>query len=213
MFVHRRHLARFIVRYELFKKILDVKGSIVECGVWNGGGILAWAKLSSIFEPYALHRKVIGFDTFEGFPDVSNKDEGGRGNPNLKKGAFEPEISTYSEIISSIDEYNKERYLNQFDKICLVKGDARETIPVYLEKNQHLIVSLLFLDFDIFEPTKVALQTFLPRMSKGSILVFDEINNDGWPGETQALIEEIKDLRKIKIEKFHFDSNISYSVL
>ena len=66
MQVHRRHLARFIVRYELFKKILDVKGSIVECGVHYGGGVLAWAKLSSIFEPYALNRKIIGFDTFEG---------------------------------------------------------------------------------------------------------------------------------------------------
>ena len=50
-------------------------------------------------------------------------------------------------------------------------------------------------------------------MSKGSVLAFDEINNPGWPGETLALIEEIKNLRKIKIEKFHFDSNISYVVL
>ena len=82
-----------------------------------------------------------------------------------------------------------------------------------MNKNKHLIVALLFLDFDIYEPTKIALKNLLPRMSKGSILAFDEINNAGWPGETLALIEEIKDLRNIKIEKFHFDSNISFIVL
>ena len=49
-------------------------------------------------------------------------------------------------------------------------------------------------------------------MPKGSILAFDEINTAGWPGETLALVEEIEDLRKIKIETFHFDSNISYVV-
>ena len=82
-----------------------------------------------------------------------------------------------------------------------------------MKKNKHLIVALLFLDFDIYEPTRVALKNILPRMPKGSILAFDEINNAGWPGETLALVEEIEDLRKIKIETFHFDSTISYVVL
>ena len=213
LFVHRRYLARFIVRYELFKKIMNIEGSIIECGVWNGGGVLAWGKLSEIFEPYAIKRKIIGFDTFEGFPHVNDKDKGKNLNPNVKKGAFKPANPTYDGILSSIEIFNNERYLNQFNKIELVKGDALRTIPDFVNENNHLIVALLFLDFDIYEPTKIALKNLLPRMSKGSILAFDEINNAGWPGETLALIEEIKDLRKIKIEKFHFDSNISFIVL
>ena len=76
-----------------------------------------------------------------------------------------------------------------------------------------MLVALLFIDFDINEPAKTALKNFVPRMSKGSIIAFDQVNNDGWPGETLALIEEIQDLRKYKIEKFHFESNISYIVL
>ena len=213
LFVHRRHLTRFIVRYELFKKVLNIEGSIIECGVWNGGGVLAWAKLSEIFEPYAIKRKIIGFDTFKGFPHINDRDKGKNLNPNLKKGAFKPVSSSYDEILSSIENFNNERYLNQFNKIELVKGDAIKTIPSFVKNNQHLIVSLLFLDFDLYEPTRIALKTLLPRMPKGSVLAFDEINNQGWPGETLALLEEIKDFRKISINKFHFDSNISYAVL
>jgi len=210
LFVHRRHLARFIVRYELFSKILNTEGSIIECGVWNGGGVLSWAKLSEIFEPYALKRKIIGFDTFEGFPHVSDKDSGKGFNPKVRKGAFKPESSSYDEIYSSIENFNNERYLNQFNKVELVKGDVLKTIPTYIKENEHLIVSLLFLDFDLYEPTKIALEAFLPRMPKGSIIAFDEINNQSWPGETLALLEQIEDLRKINIKKFHFDSNVSY---
>ena len=50
-------------------------------------------------------------------------------------------------------------------------------IPQYIENNKHLLVSLLYLDFDIYEPTVTALNNFLPRMSKGSVIAFDEINN------------------------------------
>lgn len=208
--VHRRHLARCLARYELFKKVLDIKGSIVECGVHNGAGLLTWAKLSSIFEPYAIHRKVIGFDTFEGFPSISQYDTSG-GNPNAKKGAFHTD--DFDMILGSVNDYDQNRYLNQFNKIELLKGDAVETIPSYLEKNEHLIVSLLYLDFDIYDPTKVALQHLLPRMPKGSIIAFDQINNQGWPGETKALIEEFGSLNSIQINKFHFDTNIAYIVL
>lgn len=49
---------------------LNIKGSIIECGVHQAGGVFTWAKLSSIYEPYNYHRKIIGFDTFKGFPSV-----------------------------------------------------------------------------------------------------------------------------------------------
>ena len=55
-YVRRQDLARFIAFYELFKKQIKSKGSIVECGVHQGGGMMTWAKLSSILEPYNYHR-------------------------------------------------------------------------------------------------------------------------------------------------------------
>lgn len=73
-FASRQAIAKFLARYEIFKKIINVNGSIVECGVLHGGGLLTFAKLSSIFEPANHVRKIIGFDTFEGFTSISEKD-------------------------------------------------------------------------------------------------------------------------------------------
>ena len=168
-YVPRQSLARFLVYYELFKKQLGIKGSIIECGVHQGGGIMSWAKLSTTLEPYNFHRKIIGFDTFSGFPKISEIDKKYKYS---KKGLFSEKFNTYNELKQAIKEYDKNRYIKHVRKIELVKGDAVKTIPKYVKDNKHLIISLLFLDFDIYEPTSVALKYFLPRMPRGSISGF-----------------------------------------
>ena len=67
-YVRRQNLTRFLALHEIFKLVLPVKGSIVECGVNHGFGIMSWAKFSAIHEPVNLTRRIYGFDTFEGFP-------------------------------------------------------------------------------------------------------------------------------------------------
>lgn len=209
-YVSRVDLSRFLARYELFKMTLDVKGSIVEGGVFMGGGLMSWAKLSSALEPYAIHRKVIGFDTFEGFVDIHKKDGSGEENESMKPGGFFTGNDIYNELIEAVEVYNQQRYLNQYQKVEIIKGDVSETIPKYIEDNPHLIISLLFLDFDLYEPTKVALENLLSRVPKGGIIAFDEINNKYWPGETSALIEKFCGLNNVEIKKFPFDPNIAY---
>ncbi len=201
-YVKRQHIARFMVQYEIFKRQLNVMGSVIECGVHHGGGVMAWAKISSILEPYNYKKKIIGFDTFEGFPSVAKID-------NSEVGMFAEDYNTYDELLECIAEYNENRFLNNIDKIELVKGDANSTIPEYIEKNKHLLVSLLYLDFDIYEPTKMALENFLPRMSKGSIVAFDELHAENWKGETMAMLESLN-IRDCKIESFTFEPNISF---
>ena len=74
IYLQTTYIRKFISRYEIYKKILDVHGSIIECGVLGGGGVFSWAHFSEIFEPYNHLRSVIGFDTFEGFPSISEID-------------------------------------------------------------------------------------------------------------------------------------------
>ena len=57
-YVPRQDLTNFIAKYEIFKKILDVPGDIIECGVFYGGGLMTSAHLSSIFEPINFERKI-----------------------------------------------------------------------------------------------------------------------------------------------------------
>lgn len=205
-FVRRQVIARFLCQYHIFERQMSLKGSVVECGVNLGGGIFSWAHFSSILEPYNYHRKIIGFDTFDGFPSLNKKD--GKGI-NKKKSLFKRKYDVKKELLNLTKVFDKNRFLNNKKKIELIKGDANKTIPLYLKKNSELLVSLLFLDFDIYQPTKVALDYFLPRMSKGGIIAFDQLNNPDWPGETLAYLEKTK-LKKYKLENLNFEPNISF---
>ena len=72
-----RSLARILYYNDLYKKILDVPGVICEFGVQWGSTLSQLIALRSIYEPFNTSRKVIGFDTFAGFPSVDVKDGGG----------------------------------------------------------------------------------------------------------------------------------------
>jgi hypothetical protein len=211
-YVRRQSLARFLARYELFKMQLTVQGSIVEGGVHHGGGLFTWAKLSSALEPYAIHRRIYGFDTFEGFPPPAAADRPVESNPASAPGEFATGYDVGLELDQLVQEYDENRYLSQFKKVFLIKGDAVQTIPAFLEENPHLLVSLLFLDFDLYGPTRTALEHLAPRMCKGAVIAFDEINNPWWPGETVALLDTIG-VAQHRLRRFPMDPNISYVVL
>ncbi len=207
-YVRRQNIARFLAQHEMFKRQLRIKGSIVECGVHHGSGVMTWAHLSAIYEPYNYHRKVIGFDTFEGFPEVEDIDGSAE---HARPGAFSVGYDSEAELLQCVEYFDENRFLNNRDKIELVRGDANETMPKYLEENQHLLVSLLFIDFDIYRPAVTAIQTFYPRVPKGGIVAFDEVNNPQWPGETVALMEELG-LDRAQLEIFEYEPNISFFV-
>lgn len=209
-YASRQSIAKFLTKYEIFKWILTVNGSIVECGVLHGAGLLAWAKLSSIFEPSNHVRKVIGFDTFGGFPSVAQEDTRTGTFHELKAGGLMG--STLANIEEAVRAYDINRPIAHIPKVELITGDLCETAPKYLQDNPHLIVSLLYLDVDLYEPTKKAIETFLPRMPKGAVIAFDELNAKIFPGETMAVLETVG-LRQLRIERFPFDSYVSFAVL
>jgi hypothetical protein len=191
-----------LTRTKIFEKILGVMGYIVECGVYRGNATMLYAHLSSIYEPYNFNRKIIGFDTFEGFPSISEKD-GEYCVPGLLADTDLEHIQQWCNL------HDRNRPIGHIPKIEFIKGDACETIPDYVKKNQHLIIAMLYLDFDAYEPTKIALQYLLPFVTKGGIVVFDELCRKSCKGETIAMHEMIG-IDKVKLEKFEFDPHICY---
>jgi hypothetical protein len=206
-YVRRQNLTRFLSLYEIFKLVLPVKGSIVECGVHQGFGLMTWAKLSAILEPVNLTRRIYGFDTFAGFPSLSEADRA-RASEHVRQGDLFAD--SHDELLELNAIHDATRYLGHISKVSLVRGDATKTIPAFLAESPHVVVSLLFLDFDLYEPTRVALESFLPRMPKGAIVAFDELDNPLWPGETTAMLEFLERY-KLRIRRNEFDPYIGFA--
>jgi len=207
-YVRRQHLKRFLAMYEIFKLVLPVKGSVVECGVFRGFGTMTWAKLSAMLEPENLTRRIYGFDTFSGFPHTGQQDANPVAMP--EQGALCAD--SYDELSELIVEYDRDRFLGHVDKVHLIKGDVVQTIPRFIDEHPHLLVSLLFLDLDLFEPTKAALDHFVPRMPRGAVLAFDELDNPMWPGETMAVLERLG-VGNVRLQRLEWDPYIAYAIL
>ncbi len=206
-YVRRQNLTRFMALYEIFKRVLNVKGSVVECGVHQGFGLMTWSKLAAILEPANIMRRIYGFDTFSGFPSLAEADRTAA-SAHVRTGDLFAD--SHDELLELVATHDSTRFLGHVSKVKLIKGDATQTIPAFVKESPHVLVSLLFLDFDLYEPTKVALETFLPRMPKGAIVAFDELDNPLWPGETTAMLE-VLDKYKLRLERLPFDPYIGFA--
>ena len=151
----------------------------------------------------------MGFDSFAGFPSVSEKD----GKSDLMKAGNVTVTDNYIDYLDGVMAHQEgDNPLSHIKKYELVKGDASKTVAKYLEDNPETIVSLAYFDFDIYEPTKDVLELIRPRLVKGSVLGFDELNDPDSPGETLALMETFG-LNNIKLRRHRHTSRVSYFVV
>ena len=58
----------------IYELQIKSSGCVMEFGVHYGSSLAQLINLRSIFEPYNYSRHIYGFDTFDGFTNVSNKD-------------------------------------------------------------------------------------------------------------------------------------------
>ena len=206
LFINSKNLSRILFMDFIYKKIIDVQGIIIEFGVRWGQNISLFSALRGIYEPYNRHRKIVGFDTFEGFPKIHDKD--GK-SEMMKKGqlSLTEEYEKYLEKILISQE--QDNPLNHIKKFEICKGDGTKKIHSYLKSNPQTIIALAYFDFDLYEPTRECLEAIKPRLVKGSILGFDELNDPDSPGETLALME-VFGLKNLKLKRFPFASRVSY---
>ena len=186
LYIERMHLSRILLMNDLYKQILNVPGNIVEFGVRWGQNISLFGKFRGMYEPYNHARRVIGFDTFNGFPSVAREDNlGNTGSTTI--GDYGVSADWKSKLENLLATQESMSPLAHIKKYELIEGDATLTFEQYLNANPSAIVALAYFDFDLFTPTKVCLEKLLPRLTKGSIIVFDELNCPEFPGETLAL--------------------------
>ena len=186
LFHVRASFVRMQFIYNLYLKALKTHGVIMEFGVRWGQNLALFTTFRTIHEPYNLSRKIIGFDTFEGFPNVSRQDGA---SSEARVGAY-PVTADYEayleELLSAQERLGPRSHVQRHE---LIKGDVAETLPKYLNDHPETIIALAYFDLDLYEPTKTCLDLIKPHLVKNSVVGFDELVCDQFPGETQALKE------------------------
>jgi SAM-dependent methyltransferase len=167
---------RFSGLYQAIRRVLnaDVPGSFAECGCWRGHSALMTAKL---IHASGQNRELHIFDSFEGgLSDKLAEDKGllAKTEPNAVRREKEAFASTEEEVL---------RAMGDFNFVSLHKG----WIPERFGDVQDKTFAFVNLDVDLYQPITDSLNFFLPRLSKGGILVVDDYGTTDWPGVTTAV--------------------------
>lgn len=184
LFLTRASFVRMQFLYKLYLRVLGTHGVLMEFGVRWGQNLALLTTFRNAHEPYNLSRKIIGFDTFQGFPSVGREDGHA---PEARAGAYSVTAgyeAVLSEILLAQEQLGPRSHVKRHE---LVKGDVVQTLPRYLSEHPETIIALAYFDLDLYEPTRKCLELIRPHLAKNSIVGFDQLVLDSFPGETQAL--------------------------
>ncbi|WP_306279881.1 TylF/MycF/NovP-related O-methyltransferase, partial [Streptomyces malaysiensis] len=167
-----------------YRQVREVPGVIMEFGVLHGRHLATLTALRGVYEPYNSVRRIIGFDTFAGFPDISPVDQV---SPSAVVGRFGTTYPDHLREVLAAHELGEP--MGHVQRTFVIEGDARETVPKYLEENPQTVIALAYFDMDLYAPTHEVLDSIRSYLTKGGIVAFDEFAHPKWPGETAAFRE------------------------
>ncbi len=154
----------------LARECLAVDGDYVEMGCYKGDTSLL---LAEVVQNGASKRLWI-YDSFEGLPEKSEKDESVMGE-NFKEGEL---AVTKREV--------KERFLRAGLPVpAIKKAWFRDLTPEDMPER----IAFAFIDGDFYESIRDALKLVLPRMATGGVVVIHDYDNPALPGVKKAVDE------------------------
>ena len=211
MFLNLKTLSRILYIHHIYQHIIDHQGVIFDFGTRWGQNMCLFVALRGICEPFNRQRRIVGFDTFSGFPEGGLSEEDG--SSCLMEAGSAHVTGNYVDFLSQVVACQElDNPMSHIKKHDIVAGDACETVPKYLADHPHTVVSLAFFDFDLYKPTKDCLEAIKPYLTKGSLLAFDEVNDHDSPGETIAL-KEVFGLENIRLQRYRYCSRNSYFIV
>jgi len=110
----------------------------------------------------------------------------------------------------TVEELEKVLNYKNIHNFELVKGDILKTLPEYVERNPQLKISLLHIDTDIYEPSKIILEILYDKVVTGGVIVLDDYGT--FSGETKAVDDFFAD-KEVKIRKFPFSQSTPSYIL
>jgi len=171
---------------EFVKKTEGLEGDILELGIYRGGTTIMTVhflkKLNS-------KRRVYACDAFMGLPYED------------KYSIWENAKGMYSETSEKIVKEKFEKF-GVSDTITIVKGLFEDTLYQKLSDKKF---SLVLVDCDLYDATKLSMEFIFPRMVKGGIIMFDDYDRvnkqEATCGETTA-VDEFCSTHNLKVEEF-----------
>mgnify|MGYP001171287665 CR=1 FL=1 len=192
-------IGKFINHLEIYNKILELPGDILEFGVYKGTSLVRLLSFRNLLEN-ENSRKVFGFDIFGKFP---NSLELKSDRQFVQR--FE-EAGGFGISKKELEFHLHNKGLRNFE---LIEGDILKTIPEFLSNNQSRKISLLHIDVDVYEPTKKILGYLWDKVVKGGIIMLDDYGTV--EGETKAVDEFLTD-KNVIINKPKFNYIPSYII-
>jgi O-methyltransferase len=142
---------------DLARACREVKGDIVECGVWNGGSL---ALLASAM---GGTRDAWAFDSFEGLPEPTEKD---------------PEIAR-AHWYRGWNVGSPARVAEAWERCGLAKGRLH-VVPGWFEetfpRSEIPRIAVLHIDADWHDPVLLCLERWYDRVSPGGVVILNDWN-------------------------------------
>lgn len=190
LFFRSSALAKLFFLHEAYSKIRDMPGDVYVFGVWLGQDLVVFESMRAMLEPYNASRKIVGFDTFEGYTNLSARDVV---SDVIKPEGYTTERSYQDYLEELLAYHRRENTMGHAVTHRLVQGDVTRTAREYVDANPASQVALAYFDMALYEPTMAALDAISGRLMPGSVIVLDEFNDPRYPGETIAFREWIGD--------------------
>lgn len=210
LFLRASLLARLLAIHEIYEHIVSVPGVIFDIGTWRGQTAVICENLRAILEPLNQQRRIVAFDTFQGYAGMTTDDSRSK---TWKEGSYSlPE--DYAELLQQLlvihERNNIGGHLHGKHKV--VAGDCVTTIPQHLKENPHETVALAWFDLNAFNPTRAAFEAIHPRIPPGGILAFWQLTRPELTAEGKCYHEVISPVFPHQLFRSKYYPSLSYLV-
>ncbi len=157
---------------ELEKVLLrGLDGAVVEFGCYIGTTSLFTRRL---LDAHHDGREFHVYDSFEGLPPKTSKDNSGAGD-QFKAGGL---------------AVSKKQFMHEFHKANLKTPYTHKGwFSDLTEKDVPAHIAFAFLDGDFYESIRDSLKLVLPRMQKEGVIIIDDYTREALPGAAKAVHE------------------------
>ena len=161
LFIGDKSFFKILKCFELIEQIKNIKGDVVEFGVWNGNNLITMKK---IFDYFKIKKNIIGYDSFKGMPT--------------------PDKKNY--FVGEMDLINYIKRFFRLGSIKIIKDDIMNLEKHYKDFPK---LSMIYIDCDLYKTTSKILETLSDKLNKKGLIVFDEANFNMNKGEGKAARE------------------------